>query len=601
VKPKLHCEKVQLVFREQSSTVTVIVIDSLSRRACVIGTMSGTPTHIFFESAMGAAIFECVQVEEIGNKTKQVQESIKDLNSFGRMVKLISFSPFKSGPEALQACLDVAEGVLNEHFKSLISLNLAPAGKKAKGVTLGVSERGLAGAIVTELGVQCDTGERTLELVRGIRMHGEKLFKGLNEGILRQAQLGLGHSYSRSKVKFNVNRSDNMIIQAIALLDQLDKDVNTFAMRVREWYGWHFPELVRIVPDNMTYARMASFVKAKERLSEDDLEEMAEILDNDEVAAKNVLDAARSSMGTEISDVDMLNIDNFATRVVQLAQYRKNMHRYLIEKMHLVAPNLAALIGDIIGARLISHAGSLTNLAKYPASTVQILGAEKALFRALKTKGNTPKYGLIYHASAIARSAPKNKGRMSRFLANKVSIAARIDCFSDAPTTKFGEVMAKQVEERLAFYETGKPPGKNADAMSKALAEIEQEAADLMDVEAEDEDEDSDDSDVEDSIMPAAVGVVDPADKKKSSKKDKSSSKKDSSKDKKKKSKSADKDTLDEVERAAEKARKKAAKKAARKSEGGVPGDESIAKDEGKKSKKDKSEKKEKKKGRTTA
>lgn len=491
--------------------------------------------------------------------------------------------------------------MLNEHFKSLITLNLNPTGKKAKGVTLGVSERGLAGSIVSELGIQCDTGERTLELIRGIRLHGEKLLKGLAEGDLNKAQLGLGHSYSRSKVKYNVNRSDNMIIQAIALLDQLDKDVNTFAMRVREWYGWHFPELVKLVPDNMTYARLASFIKNKERLGEEDVEEMTEILGDDETAAKNVLDASRASMGTEIGDVDMMNIDNFAQRVVQLGEYRRSMHKYLVEKMHLVAPNLAALIGDIIGARLISHAGSLTNLAKYPASTVQILGAEKALFRALKTKGNTPKYGLIYHASAIARSAPKNKGRMSRFLANKVSIAARIDCFSDAPTTKFGEVMSLQVEERLAFYETGKPPGKNADAMSKALRSIEEAAGDLMDVDAGDDDEDS--SDEENAVMPAAVGVTDPEKKQKKKEKSGSSDKK----DKKKKSKSGDKETLNEVERAAEKARKKEAKKAARKSGGGVPGDESMAKSEAvdspsskKSSSSSKKDKKDKKKSRSS-
>jgi nucleolar protein 56 len=91
--------------------------------------------------------------------------------------------------------------------------------------------------------------------------------------------------------------------------------------------------------------------------------------------------------------------------------------------MNQVAPNVSALIGDIVGARLISKAGSLTNLSKYPASTVQILGAEKALFRALKTKGNTPKYGLIYHSSFIGRTGQKSKGRISRFLANKVRTA----------------------------------------------------------------------------------------------------------------------------------------------------------------------------------
>merc|ERR1711896_22469 len=147
----------------------------------------------------------------------------------------------------------------------------------------------------------------------------------------------------------------------------------------------------------------------------------------------------------------MTNIDHFANEVIKLAAMRKSLHEYLKAKMDIVAPNLCALIGEIIGARLISHAGSLTNLAKYPASTVQILGAEKALFRALKTKGNTPKYGLIFHSPFIGRAQQKNKGRISRYLANKCSIASRIDCFSDAPTTKFGESLKDQVEERLEF------------------------------------------------------------------------------------------------------------------------------------------------------
>lgn len=111
---------------------------------------------------------------------------------------------------------------------------------------------------------------------------------------------------------------------------------------------------------------------------------------------------------------------------------------YLHSKMNLVAPNLQALIGDAVGARLISHAGSLVNLSKYPASTVQILGAEKALFRALKTKGNTPKYGLIFHSTFIGRAGTKNKGRISRYLANKCSIASRIDAFSEEPVRILG-------------------------------------------------------------------------------------------------------------------------------------------------------------------
>jgi nucleolar protein 56 len=106
-------------------------------------------------------------------------------------------------------------------------------------------------------------------------------------------------------------------------------------------------------------------------------------------------------------------------------------------------------------------------LAKAPASTVQILGAEKALFRALKTKGNTPKYGLIYHSTFIGRAEAKNKGRISRYLANKCSIATRIDSFSDNPTRVYGEKLREQVEERLKFYETGQAPRRNIDVMEE--------------------------------------------------------------------------------------------------------------------------------------
>merc|ERR1712232_688661 len=162
-----------------------------------------------------------------------------------------------------------------------------------------------------------------------------------------------------------------------------------------------------------------------------------------------------------------------ASEVVNLALMRKTLHEYLKAKMDLVAPNLTMLIGEIIGARLITHAGSLTNLAKYPASTVQILGAEKALFRALKTKGNTPKYGLIFHSTFIGRAQQKNKGRISRYLANKASLASRIDCFSDEATTIFGEKLKDQVEERLNFLMEGTTPRKNIEVMQEAIKEVE--------------------------------------------------------------------------------------------------------------------------------
>ncbi|KAK5966309.1 Nucleolar protein 56, partial [Trichostrongylus colubriformis] len=197
----------------------------------------------------------------------------------------------------------------------------------------------------------------------------------------------------------------------------------------------------------------------------------SEILDGDEEKAAEVVEAARTSMGMDIADLDLVNIERFASRVASLTEYRQRLHEYIKDRMNSCAPSLSALIGEQVGARLISHAGSLTNLAKYPASTVQILGAEKALFRALKTRSATPKYGLLFHSSFIGRASAKNKGRISRFLANKCTIASRIDCFSEVPVPTFGEFLKGQVEERLKYFETGEVPQKNLDVMVKAQEE----------------------------------------------------------------------------------------------------------------------------------
>ena len=165
----------------------------------------------------------------------------------------------------------------------------------------------------------------------------------------------------------------------------------------------------------------------------------------------------------------------FSERCFELIEFRESLSEYLKQRMNAVAPNLATLIGEIVGSKLISHAGGLTNLSKCPASTIQILGAEKALFRALKTKGKTPKYGLIFNSTFIGRANQKNKGRISRYLANKCAIASRVDCFSDLPTTKFGEGLRDQMEERLKFLATGDKPRKNKDVMNEVIEQLKAE------------------------------------------------------------------------------------------------------------------------------
>merc|ERR1712185_484904 len=161
---------------------------------------------------------------------------------------------------------------------------------------MGVSAPSLGGVIQESLGVSCVANDFTAELLRGLRMHLHRFVPALRPGDLERAQLGLAHSYSRTKVKFDVNRADKHIIQSIAILDTLDKDINTFAMRVREWYSWHFPELVKIVTDNYMYARLLLMIKRRETLNNESLPAIEAIV-MDEQKAQAVLDAARHSMG----------------------------------------------------------------------------------------------------------------------------------------------------------------------------------------------------------------------------------------------------------------------------------------------------------------
>lgn len=429
--------------------------------------------YLLYESASGYGLFLAHGIDEIGQNTEAVRNSITDLNRFGKVVKIEAFNPFESALDALNQCNAVSEGQMTEELQNFLerSLPKVKEGKKAK-FSLGLAEPKLGSHIHEVTKIPCQSNEFVLEILRGVRLHFGKFIENLKPGDLEKAQLGLSHSYSRAKVKFNVNRVDNMVTQAIVLLDTLDKDINTFAMRVREWYSWHFPELVKIVNDNYLYAKVAKFVDDKSQLSEDKISALTEIV-GDEDKAKAIVEAAKASMGQDLSPVDLINVKLFAQRVMDLVEYRKNLYDYLVTKMHDIAPNLAALIGEVVGARLISHAGSLTNLAKCPSSTLQILGAEKALFRALKTKGNTPKYGLIFHSSFIGRASTRNKGRMARYLANKCSIASRLDCFLDKSTTTFGEKLREQVEERLDFYDKGVAPRKNLDVMKSALETLE--------------------------------------------------------------------------------------------------------------------------------
>lgn len=241
-----------------------------------------------------------------------------------------------------------------------------------------MSSSKLGASIQEQLGITCTHTDAIPEIIRGIRQHSSKLIENLSDVKIQNAEVSLSRNFSRGKVKFNVKRVDNMIIQAIALLDQLEKDLNVYSMRLKEWYSYHFPELSRLVKDNYTFARVTKIIGNRRDIEEEGqtLTELQEVLDNPE-DIKNILQASKTSMGMDVSSVDLINISSFANKVINLTEYKQELMDYMVKKMNTIAPNLSVLLGEALGARLISKAGSLVNLAKCPGMKMFLIFCKK--------------------------------------------------------------------------------------------------------------------------------------------------------------------------------------------------------------------------------
>ncbi|KAL6498055.1 Ribosomal RNA processing protein 1 A [Orobanche gracilis] len=403
---------------------------------------------LLFETPAGFALFKVLDE----GKLSKVEDLGKDFctpYSARQVVKLKAFSKFENTSEALSAATLLIDSKPSKGLRKFLRSH-------CDGEILAVADSKLGNVIKDKLKIECVHNNAVMELMRGVRSQLSELISGLASQDLAPMSLGLSHSLSRHKLKFSPDKVDTMIIQAISLLDDLDKELNTYAMRVREWYGWHFPELSKIVQDNILYAKTVKLMGNRTNAAKLDFSEVLP----DEVETE-LKEAAMISMGTEVNDLDLENIKDLCNQVLSLSEYRAQLYDYLRSRMNTIAPNLTALVGELVGARLIAHGGSLINLAKQPGSTVQILGAEKALFRALKTKHATPKYGLIYHASLIGQAAPKHKGKISRSLAAKSALAIRCDALGDGEDNTMGLESRAKLEARLRNLE-GRELGRSA-------------------------------------------------------------------------------------------------------------------------------------------
>lgn len=239
---------------------------------------------------------------------------------------------------------------------------------------------------------------------------------------------GFAISLSSSRVKEASERLDLHIIQSINALDELDKIINTVGARLREWYGLHFPELDNLIQSLIAYAEIVSRAGMRQNIT-------AEILQGAGMQDKKVeviLDAARRSKGGDMTPENLAIVKRLADQVISQSDLRRVLADHVEVAMETMAPNVKELLTVTVGARIIAKAGSLARLATLPASTIQVLGAEKALFRALKTGARPPKHGLLFQ-HPLVHSAPKwQRGKIARAVASKVAIAARIDYYRHA-------------------------------------------------------------------------------------------------------------------------------------------------------------------------
>jgi len=263
--------------------------------------------------------------------------------------------------------------------------------------------------------------------------------KELSEPELKEFLWRVNAQLTRIKIKEEGEKRDKMIVQAVYSLDDIDNTLNLFSTRIREWYSLHFPELDKLVSSHLTFVRIVSELGLRSNFTVESLVELARVPED---VAERIVKEAEKSMGAEISEYDIETLREFARETVGLFELRREIERYISEMMKEVAPNVNGIIGPLLGARLISLAGGINELARLPSSITQILGAEKALFRSKRTGAPPPKHGVIFRHSDINTAPWWQRGKIARVYAGKLAIAARIDAFS-------GEYVAEELKEDI--------------------------------------------------------------------------------------------------------------------------------------------------------
>ena len=374
--------------------------------------------------------------------------------AFDETNKLVEKALFpKKAIQAAKSLLRTEQGKLSDQVTSLITL------LKNTGYDTFVFTNGnLAEEAQRRLKVTVEVAKPSESAVFNSRMSEIALESGFaqDQTELDSWNRNVSMELSKLRIKGATGKRDLIVAQGIQTLDSLDQTVNLFMGRLREWYGVYFPELDRLIEKHETYARLVMNIGDRENFTVEALEAENIPKERTQLVAK----AAESSMGADIAEPDLAQVQALAKDVLAFYNLRKSMDDYVDRTMEEVAPNIRAVAGALLGARMISMAGGLQNLAMRPASTIQVLGAEKALFRSLKTGARPPKHGLIFQHTLLHDAKRWQRGKIARVIAGKLAIAARADAFGDKHYIGdfLKEEINKRIEEIHEKYKEPPPP-----------------------------------------------------------------------------------------------------------------------------------------------
>lgn len=368
--------------------------------------------HLLFEHVSGYELFELKAFEGLSD------ESYADYGSLIQVARHISALPVEHPEETMLG----TEHGLPDRLRNFLQLNRAEVVHADKSLRNSLTEAGFQFRL-------------SPNIMRGVRQNASRLLKGApgDSEEHRHSVLRVSHALARRAIKYDLERDDNFVIAAGYECDYLDDEIRMQSDRLAVMVDW-------VVP------RFRKLVKREE------LDEKLEELLADRCIAPDGESAENALLGSLLRESiaaadpeDLRNLRILHDVVCQKKRLLSGMEEYLAQKMTALAPNLRCILGDRLCAKLIHKAGGLSKLALLPSSTLQLLGAEKALFQSLKMKRRTPKYGLLYNIDYLRG----NRGRMCRYIAAKCALAARIDAYSAERTELYGREFKKLIERRM--------------------------------------------------------------------------------------------------------------------------------------------------------